>query len=94
MLARDPKAGGLGLNLQGANRVIIYDFSFNPSWDEQAVGRAYRLGQKRPVFVYRFRTGGTFEVIYNKAVFKTQLFLRLMDKKNPMSHASKSVIRG
>jgi len=86
------RAGGLGLNLQGANRVIIYDFGFNPSWEEQAVGRAYRLGQTRPVFVYRFRTGGTFEeVIYNKAVFKTQLFQRVVDKKNPMRHASKSV---
>ncbi|KAI5300305.1 tRNA-splicing endonuclease subunit sen54, partial [Ascosphaera pollenicola] len=43
------KAGGLGLNIPGANRVIILDFGFNPSWEEQAVGRAYRLGQKKSV---------------------------------------------
>ena len=86
------KAGGLGLNLPGANRVIIFDFGFNPQWEEQAIGRAYRLGQRKPVFVYRFRAGGTFEeVIYNKAVFKTQLSARVVDKKNPMRSASKNV---
>ena len=42
------KAGGLGLNLQGATRVIIFDFRFNPMWEQQAVGRAYRLGQRKP----------------------------------------------
>lgn len=86
------KAGGLGMNLQGANRVIIFDFSFNPSWEEQAVGRAYRLGQTRPVFVYRFRAGGTFEDnMFNKSMFKTQLFNRVVDQKNPLSHASKNI---
>ena len=86
------KAGGLGLNLQGANRVIIYDFGFNPTWEDQAIGRAYRLGQTKPVYVYRFRAGGTFEdVTYNKAVFKTTLFSRVVDKKNYMSQAKKSL---
>lgn len=86
------RAGGLGLNIPGANRVIIFDFGFNPTWEEQAVGRAYRLGQQKDVFVYRFIAGGTFEeVIYNKAVFKTQLSFRVVDKKNPVRAASKSV---
>jgi SNF2 family DNA or RNA helicase len=86
------KAGGLGLNLQGANRVIIYDFGFNPTWEDQAIGRAYRLGQQKAVYVYRFRAGGTFEdVTYNKAVFKTTLFSRVVDKKNYMSQAKKSL---
>jgi SNF2 family DNA or RNA helicase len=84
------RAGGLGLNLQGANRVILFDYGFNPIWEEQAVGRAYRLGQQKAVFVYRLRSGGTFEeLIYNKAVFKTQLSARVVDQKNPMRHASK-----
>jgi SNF2 family DNA or RNA helicase len=84
------KAGGLGLNLQGANRVILFDYGFNPTWEEQAIGRAYRLGQQKAVFVYRLRAGGTFEeLIYNKAVFKTQLAFRVVDKKNPIRHASK-----
>ncbi|KAF7597369.1 hypothetical protein BBP40_006310 [Aspergillus hancockii] len=86
------RAGGLGLNIPGANRVIIFDFSFSPVWEEQAVGRAYRLGQQKPVFVYRFIAGGTFEeVMYNKAVFKTQLAFRVVDKKNPVRWASKSL---
>jgi SNF2 family DNA or RNA helicase len=86
------RAGGLGLNLQGANRVILFDYGFNPVWEEQAVGRAYRLGQRRPVFVYRLRAGGTFEeLIYNKAIFKTQLSARVVDQKNPMRYASKKV---
>ncbi|KAE8369142.1 P-loop containing nucleoside triphosphate hydrolase protein [Aspergillus caelatus] len=67
------RAGGLGLNIPGANRVIIFDFKFSPVWEEQAVGRAYRLGQQKPVFV-----------MYNKAVFKTQLAFRVVDKKNPV----------
>jgi SNF2 family DNA or RNA helicase len=84
------RAGGLGLNLQGANRVIVFDFSFNPIWEQQAIGRAYRLNQKRPVFVYRFQAGGTFEdKLFNTAVFKTQLFGRVVDKKAPRPNASK-----
>ncbi|KAI9837452.1 MAG: hypothetical protein M1819_007100 [Sarea resinae] len=85
------RAGGLGLNLQGANRVILFDFGFNPVWEEQAVGRAYRMGQTKPVFVYRFMTGGTFEdLIHNKAVFKTQLASRVVDKKKPQRQATKN----
>jgi SNF2 family DNA or RNA helicase len=85
------RAGGLGLNLYGANRVIIFDFKFNPTWEEQAVGRAYRIGQKKPVFVYHFISAGTFEeVVYNKAVFKMQLASRVVDKKNPTRCAMKT----
>jgi superfamily II DNA or RNA helicase len=84
-------AGGLGLNLPSANRVIIFDFKFNPIMEEQAIGRAYRIGQKKPVFVYRFVMGGTFETnIHNKTVFKTQLASRVVDKKNPMAWATKN----
>ncbi|KAL6232130.1 hypothetical protein BDW75DRAFT_25465 [Aspergillus navahoensis] len=84
------RAGGLGLNITGANRVIIFDFSFSPIWEEQAVGRAYRLGQQKPVFVYRFIAGGTFqEIIYEKATYKTQLAVRVVDKKNPIRSAHK-----
>ncbi|KIN05923.1 hypothetical protein OIDMADRAFT_154533, partial [Oidiodendron maius Zn] len=83
-------AGGLGLNIFGANRVVIFDFKFNPIMEEQAVGRAYRIGQKKSVFVYRFVAGGTFEdSVHNKAVFKTQLASRVVDKKNPVAWARK-----
>lgn len=84
------RAGGLGLNIQQANRVIIFDFAFNPTWEEQAIGRTYRLGQTKPVFVYRFVAGGTFETsMYNKQLFKTGLASRVVDKKNPVRNANK-----
>ena len=82
------RAGGQGLNIQSANRVIIFDFGFNPAWEEQAIGRAYRFGQTKPVFVYRFVAGGTFESnIYNTQMFKTSLASRVVDKKNPQRNA-------
>ncbi|KAF3930159.1 hypothetical protein ABW19_dt0209265 [Dactylella cylindrospora] len=85
------KAGGLGLNIQSASRVVIFDFDFSPQDEEQAVGRAYRLGQTRHVYVYRFRIGGTYEdVIHNKAIFKLSLANRVVDKKNPLRHAKRS----
>ncbi|KAL1590562.1 hypothetical protein WHR41_00557 [Cladosporium halotolerans] len=85
------RAGGQGLNMQEANRVIIFDFGFNPAWEEQAIGRSYRFGQKKPVFVYRFLAGGTFEAnIYNTQMFKTTLAKRVVDKKNPKRHAKRN----
>ncbi|KAI2630796.1 hypothetical protein GGR54DRAFT_170552 [Hypoxylon sp. NC1633] len=79
------KAGGLGLNIVGANRVVIFDVSFNPQHEQQAVGRAYRIGQKKPVFVYRIICGNTCEEqVQGLAVFKTQLAARVVDKTNPV----------
>ena len=79
-------AGGLGLNIHGANRVVIFDFRWNPINEQQAIGRAYRIGQTKPVFVYWLIVGGTYEMIlHNQAVFKTQLASRVVDKKNPQA---------
>lgn len=50
------KAGGLGINLTGADRVIIYDLDWNPQNDIQAMDRAHRIGQTKPVHVYKFIT--------------------------------------
>ena len=55
------KAAGVGLTLTGANRAIIYDPSWNPAEDAQAVDRCYRIGQTRNVTVYRFIAAGTVE---------------------------------
>ncbi|KAL9131167.1 MAG: hypothetical protein Q9217_000820 [Psora testacea] len=84
------RAGGQGLNLFGANRVVILDDWFNPMWEQQAIGRAYRIGQKKPVYVYRLTTAGTFEqAIQNQALFKEQLATRVVDKRNPIRGAKK-----
>ncbi len=55
------KAGGVGLNLTAASRVIHYDLWFNPAVENQATDRAFRIGQARKVFVHRLISAGTFE---------------------------------
>jgi len=55
------KAGGLGLNLTAASRVIHYDLWYNPAVENQATDRAFRIGQKRTVFVHRLITRNSFE---------------------------------
>ncbi len=55
------KAGGVGLNLTAADTVIIFDPWWNPAVEEQAIDRAYRIGQDKAVFVYRLVAAGTIE---------------------------------
>lgn len=68
------RTGGVGLNITGANRVLLYDPDFNPSTDAQARERAWRFGQTKEVTVYRLITAGTIEEkIYQRQIFKTAL---------------------
>ncbi len=55
------KAGGLGINLMAADTVIIFDSAWNPQVDLQAQDRCHRIGQTRPVIVYRLVTAGTVD---------------------------------
>lgn len=86
------KAGGEGLNIHGANRVVIFDFKYVPMEEQQAVGRAYRIGQTKPVFVYWLIVADTFEEsVQNRSVFKLQLASRVVDKKNPLSWSKRAL---
>ncbi len=55
------RAGGTGLNLTGADTVILFDLWWNPAVEDQAAGRAHRFGQKKVVHVIRYLTEGTIE---------------------------------
>ncbi|NXD75477.1 ERCC6 protein, partial [Halcyon senegalensis] len=73
------RVGGIGVNLTGADRVIIYDPDWNPSTDTQARERAWRIGQKKHVTVYRLLTAGTIEEkIYHRQIFKQFLTNRVL----------------
>ena len=71
------KVGGLGVNLTGADRVIIFDPDWNPSTDMQAKERAWRIGQHRHVTIFRLLMAGTIEEkIYHRYIlFPTSYFL-------------------
>ena len=55
------KAGGVGLNLTAADTVILYDPWWNPAVEAQAIDRAHRIGQEKPVFVYKLIAEGIIE---------------------------------
>ncbi|TVY84329.1 Switch protein [Lachnellula suecica] len=67
------KAGGVGLNITSANKVVIFDPNWNPSYDLQAQDRAYRIGQLRDVEVFRLVSAGTVEeIVYARQIYKQQ----------------------
>ena len=65
------KAGGVGINLTAADYVFVLDPWWNKAAEEQAIARSHRIGQQRPVFVYRFVSEDTLE----------QQILTLQEKK-------------
>lgn len=71
------KAGGVGLNLTEADTVIIYDPWWNPAAETQAADRAYRIGQDKPVFVYKLLTENTVE----------EKILAMQDKKRVLANS-------
>ncbi|XP_056448151.1 DNA excision repair protein ERCC-6-like [Gadus chalcogrammus] len=89
------QVGGVGITLTAANRVVIYDPSWNPATDAQAVDRAYRIGQTENVVIYRLITCGTVEEkIYRRQVFKDSIIRQTTgDKRNPFRYFSKQELK-
>lgn len=71
------RVGGLGVNLTGADRVIIYDPDWNPATDTQARERAWRIGQDKEVTIYRLIAAGTIE----EKMYQRQIWKQLLSNK-------------
>jgi SNF2 family DNA or RNA helicase len=81
------KAGGVGLNLTGADYVFIIDPWWNPASENQAISRSHRIGQNKPVFVYRFITRDSIEEkIRNLQQKKSSLADKLINSNNPLQN--------
>jgi DNA repair and recombination protein RAD54B len=74
------KAGGQGINLVGACRLILFDIDWNPANDNQAMARVWRDGQRHPVFIYRLILTGTIEeVVFQRQFLKKDLSNAILD---------------
>jgi DNA repair and recombination protein RAD54 and RAD54-like protein len=76
------KAGGCGLNLIGANRLVMFDPDWNPANDDQAMARVWRDGQKKQCFIYRLLSTGTLEEkIFQRQAHKKALSSCVVDNE-------------
>nr|XP_022343270.1 DNA excision repair protein ERCC-6-like isoform X4 [Crassostrea virginica] len=89
------QVGGVGLTLTAADRVIIYDPSWNPATDAQAVDRVFRIGQDKNVVIYRLITCGTVEEkIYRRQIFKDSITRQTTgNTKNPYRYFTKQELK-
>ena len=102
------RAGGLGINLVAADTVVLFDSDWNPQQDLQAMDRAHRIGQTKPVIVYRLATRGTVEetlllradgkrklekLVIQKGKFKS-LFDGVDEKKGMLKKEDMAEVRG
>ncbi|KAF2241127.1 DNA repair and recombination protein RAD26 [Trematosphaeria pertusa] len=88
------KSGGVGINLIGASRIVLFDIDWNPATDLQAMARIHRDGQKLPCKVYRFLVQGALdEKIFQRQVMKMGLANAVVDNKASASSFSKEELR-
>ncbi|KAK5938247.1 helicase [Knufia obscura] len=77
------KAGGVGINLIGGNRLVLFDVDWNPAVEDQAMARIHREGQQKPCYIYRFLIKGSLEErIWQRQVVKRGLANSIMDSGN------------
>jgi DNA repair and recombination protein RAD54B len=88
------KAGGTGLNLIGASRLVLFDVDWNPATDMQAMARIHRDGQKRHCWIYRIMLkGGLEEKIWQRQVTKIGLADSVMEQKGGMAQFSRAELK-
>lgn len=88
------KAGGAGINLIGASRLVLFDVDWNPATDLQAMARIHRDGQKKPCFIYRMLVNGALdEKIFQRQVTKTGLADAVVDSKKTSQAFTKEELR-
>ncbi|KAL6187185.1 hypothetical protein ACLB2K_043300 [Fragaria x ananassa] len=90
------RAGGQGLNLTGADTVVIHDMDFNPQIDRQAEDRCHRIGQTKPVTIYRLVTKGTvdenvYEIAKRKLVLDAAVLESGLEMENEGSASEKTM---
>lgn len=89
------KAGGCGLNLIGANRLVMFDPDWNPANDDQAMARVWRDGQKKHCFIYRLLATGTIEEkMFQRQTHKKALSSCVVDEETDVArHFSKNQLK-
>lgn len=88
------KSGGVGLNLIGASRLVLFDVDWNPATDLQAMARIHRDGQKRKCVIYRFMmAGGMDEKIWQRQITKLGLASNIMDQKGGSSSFTREELK-
>lgn len=88
------KSGGVGLNLIGASRIVLFDIDWNPATDLQAMARIHRDGQKLPCKIYRFLVQGALdEKIYQRQIMKMGLANAVVDNKASAASFSREELR-
>jgi SNF2 family DNA or RNA helicase len=88
------RAGGCGLNLIGASRLVLFDPDWNPATDKQAAARVWRDGQKRRVFVYRFLAAGTLEEkVFQRQISKEGLHTIVVEEREEATALSSEALK-
>uniref|UniRef100_A0AC35UBY4 Helicase C-terminal domain-containing protein n=1 Tax=Rhabditophanes sp. KR3021 TaxID=114890 RepID=A0AC35UBY4_9BILA len=77
------RAGGIGMNMVGFNRAVLFESNSNPALDSQALHRIYRINQRKPSFFYRLIVDRSIEkIIHQEQIKKESTSLRTIDKRN------------